>query len=671
MKKNSKIKISCYFSLIYDCLITIKKNIEGVWGYSFLCQQKSAIPPSGCAVTSPRVVPGAGVQGVAKASLQKCFPSVTADFILCSIFSLMMLMYYPLGIARAAAFKNPLKNWSALEGFTWEVIGYFALAMVILKADKVFEFLKKHLAAAAGVLIYICILILQQIFIFPSFYYFGGGLTFLTMAAVGYFYANEWKKLLLPLLWIFFIFSLLMNLHDFMFKNSAGLTGNWNWSSTLTLISSGSIFLLFNKKFPKFERKWGIYFTLFTFAVLIYLYFAGHFPKGTILSGILGLGLLLWCYLDYYMERRMRFILLAAGVLIVGIFFIWQKNLIGAFLNDDVRLYLWENGLKVIAENPLIGCEYNRYITVSADKMSPEYFLTNHAAVIHNHPHNEILFLLANFGIGGIVIILLMLYTFVKAIRNFERKKDFFNGYFLFVYTVLLLHSMIDVLLMHWPNNIIFYLLAGGLAVMLNDEVVENSSKANIYSYAAAGIFAIIGFYLVFMNFMSSMYYRQGLSCGKDYKKRLLVTEKSLYYRPTYKNINDAAVLSGSPEVAIALFTNMPYYTGIKNYAHSNLNIANYYMEINNVGAALTYYKKEYQCFPLSVRNLFYFQRALLKINKKDEAITLRKRILEILKAKNLKPHHANILINYPDYDLNSNRIPAKLLNKQPKKQSK
>ena len=655
MKKNSKNKISCYFSLIYDCLITIKKNIEGVWGYSFLCQQKAAIPPFR--------------QGTAKGSLQKCFPSVTADFILCSIFSLMMLMYYPLGMARAAAFKNPLKNWSALEGFTWEIIGFFALSLVALKADKLFTFLKKNIPVAIGSIIYICILILQQIFIFPSIYNLGGGITYLALISAGYLYAKEWKQLLLVLLWIFFVFSLLMNLHDFVFKNSAGLTGNWNWSSTLTLISSGSIFFLFCKKLPFFERKWGLYFTSFTLLILVYLYFVGHFPKGTIFSGIIALGLLFWCYLDYFMSRRMRFILLAAVLVAGSGICLWQKNLLGTLLKDDVRIYLWENGLRVIAENPLIGCEYGRYITVSADKMSPEYFLTNHAAVIHNHPHNEILSLFANFGIGGLVIVIIMLYTFVKAIRNFERRKNYFNGYFLFVYTVLLLHSMVDVLLLHWPNNIIFYLLAGGLAVMLNDEVVENSSKASIYSYAAAGIFAVIGFYLVFMNFMSSMYYRQGLSSGKDYKKRLLVTEKSIYYRPTYKNINDAAVLSNSPEIAIALFESMPYHTGIKNYAHSNLNLANYYMEINNVGAALSYYEKEYQCFPLSVRNLFYFQRALLKIGKKDEAITLRKRILEILKAKKLKPHHANILINYPEYDLNSSRIPAKLLNNQPKKQ--
>jgi hypothetical protein len=42
-------------------------------------------------------------------------------------------MYYPLGIARAAAYGSPIRNWSALEGFTWEIIGYFALAMTVLK----------------------------------------------------------------------------------------------------------------------------------------------------------------------------------------------------------------------------------------------------------------------------------------------------------------------------------------------------------------------------------------------------------------------------------------------------------------------------------------------------------------------------------------------------------
>lgn len=591
------------------------------------------------------------------------------DFIAAGIFSLMMLMYYPLGLARATAFANPLKQWSALEGFTWEVIGFFALSLISLKADKLFTFLKKHISVAIAVVLYICILILQQIFIFPSFYYFGGGITYLALIGAGFLYANEWKKLFLPLLWIFFLFSLLMNLHDFMFKNTAGLTGNWNWSSTLTLISSGSIFLLFSKKLPFFERKWGIYFSIFTFLILIYLYFVGHFPKGTILSGIIALGLLFWCYLDYFMSRRSRVILLTAGIFIIAVIMFWQKDFIGSRLNNDTRIYLWENGLRVIAESPLIGCEYGRYMTVSAGKMSPEYFLTNHAAVIHNHPHNELLFLLANFGIGGIVIVLLMLYTLVKAIRSFECRKTFFNGYFLFIYSVLLLHSFFDILLMHWPNNLIFYLLAGALLPMMQDEKSETEKEKPLYFYAAAFIFFLPGAYFTYMNFMSSMYYRHALSLGKNYQKRLKATEKSIFFRPTYKTINDAAVLSGNPAAAVKLFESMPRLVGIENYSHSNLMLANYYMDLGNVAKALPYYEKEYQCFPLSVRNLFFFQKALLSIGKKDEAIALRKQILEILKAKGLKTHHANILINYPDYDLNSNRIPAKLLNYQPKKQ--
>ena len=596
---------------------------------------------------------------------------LTSDFIICAVFSLMMLLYYPLGIARATAFRNPLKNWSILEGFNWEVVGYFALAMTVLKADKLFDFLKKHIFAAVAIVLYIGILVLQQIFIFPSLYYFGGGLTYLTMAAVGYLYANEWKKLLQPLLWILFIFSLLMNLHDFIFKNSAGLTGNWNWSSTLTLISSGSVFLLFCKKLPNFERKWGIYFSFFTFLILIYLYFIGHFPKGTIFSGIIALGLLFWCYLDYYMSRKIRFILLAAGILLTGIFFVWQKNLIGNLLNNDTRVYLWENGLRVITENPLLGCEYGRFITVSADKMNPKYFLTNHAAAIHNHPHNEFLFLLANFGIGGIAIILLMLYTLVKAIRIFEKEKNYFNGYLLFIYTILLFHSMLDVLLMHWPNNLIFYLLAGGLLPLMQKNQPTPECKPSIVICGIAFFITMSGIYLTYMNFMASAYYRQALALGKNYPARLTATMASIHFRPTYKTLNDAAVLSDSPETAIQIYGKMNNLTGIENYAHSNLTIANFYMELGNVAAALQYYEKEYQCFPLSVRNLFFFQKALLSANKKDEALALRKRILEIIKAKGLKTHHINILIKYPDYDLNSNRIPAKLLNYQPKKQPK
>lgn len=597
-------------------------------------------------------------------------PLKKTDFIICSVFSLLMLLYYPLGIARAVAFKNPLKNWSSLEGFTWEVIGYFALSLIILKVDKLIDFLKKHKFAAIGTAVYICMLIIQQIFIFPSLYYLGGGITYLALVAVGFLYANEWKKLLQPLLWIFFIFSLLMNLHDFIFKNAAGLTGNWNWSSTLTLISSGSIFLLFSKKLPSFERKWGIYFSVFTFLFLIYLYFVGHFPKGTILSAFLAGCLLFWCYLDYFMSRKSRFVILAGAICITALLFTVQKDFIGKLLSGDARIYLWENGLRVIAENPLFGCEYGRYITVSADKMSPEYFLTGNAAVIHNHPHNEFLFLLSNFGIGGIIIIIFMLYTLVKSIHNFERRKSFFNGYFLFIYTVLLIHSMLDVLLLHWPNNLIFYLLVGGLVPFMQDNE-ENIESPKNNKYCILAVFAaLLGLYLTFMNFMASMYYRHALSLGKNYPKRLEATQKSISFRPKYQTLNDAAVLSGPPK-ALSYFKDMAKLTGIENYAHSNLLIANFHMAEGNITEALPYYAKEYQCFPLSVRNLFFFRRALLSAGKKDEAVALEKQILEIIKVKGLQPKHINILINYQDYDLNSNRIPAKLLNYQPQNNSK
>lgn len=594
---------------------------------------------------------------------KKLFPCLTSNFIVCGIFSLMILLYYPLGIARAAAYGSPIRNWSALEGFTWEIIGYFALAMTVLKFRQLFDFLKKHIIIAVGAALYIIILLMQQIFIFPSFYNLGAGLSYMALIMTGFLYAKEWKKLLLPLLWIFFAASIAMNIHNAVYdSNGAGLTGNWNWSSTLTLISGSSLFFLLRKKLPAFERKWGIYFTVFSVILLIYLYFAGHFPKGTIGSGLIALGLLFWCYLDYFFSRRARVILLGAAIIIAGFTAVRQKDFIAGQLKNDTRLYLWENGLRVIVENPLLGCEYGRYMTVSADKMAPEYFLTGHAAVIHNHPHNEFLFHLANFGIGGTVLILLMLYTLVKAIRLFERDRNFFNGYFLFIYTVLLIHSMVDVTLMHWPCNILFYLAVGALIPMMDEDKLPENQNTPAYLKGIAIILALSGCYLFFMNFMSSMYYRMGLNLGKNYAKRLEVTRKSFSYRPTYKTVNDIAVLCNSPEESLLLMLSMKNLTGIENYSHNNLITANLLMQLKMPEQALKYYEKEQQCFPLSVRNLYFFRNALLQLKKRDEAIGVEKMIFEIIKIKNLEKRHINILIKSQEYDLNSNRIPSNLL---------
>lgn len=584
------------------------------------------------------------------------------DFIAVGIFSLMMLLYYPFGIARAAFYGNPLRNWSLLEGFTWEIIGYFALAMTALKADRLFAFLKKNIAVAVCSTLYIIVLLLQQFLIFPSLYNLGSGISYIALIAVGFLYREEWKKIMPVLFLIFFVSSIAMNIHDLIYQNTAGLTGNWNWSSTLTMISGVSIFFIFGNKLPAFERKWGIYFAILTIILLVYLYFIGHFPKGTILSGIIGLCVLFWCYLDYFMSKKTRYILAVSAVVLFGLAAIWQKDFISAQLKNDTRIYLWENGLKVIAGNPLLGCEYGRYMTVSADKMSPEYFLTGNAALIHNHPHNEFLFHLANFGISGILLSVLMLFSLLKAIQQFERRKDFCNGFFLFVYAALLIHSMLDVTLMHWPCNIIFYLLAGSLPAM-QLELTENAAVKKIYMVVPAIFFALLGSFLLAKNFMASMYYRQAVTLGKNYQKRLQVSRKSFAFRPTFKTVNDIAILSNSPDESLLLLLDMHKLTGIENYSHSNLTTANLFMQMKMPEQALKFFEKEYQCFPLSVRNLYFFRNALMQLKRKKEAISVEKMIFEIIKLKNLDKRHINILIRYPEYDLNSNRIPENLLN--------
>lgn len=591
---------------------------------------------------------------------RKSFP-----FILCSIFSLMILMYYPLGLIRALVYGKKINFWAQQEGFTWEIIGYFAAAMLLLKTDKIIKWLKDHPLCAAGCGLYLIVLILQQIFIFPSFYYFGAGLSYLTLIGAGFFYAKEWRKLFLPLLWIFFLFSILMNIHDIAHNFHSGLTGNWNWSSTLTLISSGSLFFIFCKFIPDFQRKWGIYFTIFTILILFYLYFAGNFPKGTYLGALIGALTLLWGYLDYFTSRKNRIKYLLILVSICCIATALMHKSVGTYFKEDPRIYLWENGINVFTSNPLLGCEYGRYISEAANKMNIEYFASGKAASIHNHPHNEFIFLLANSGIIALTIIILMTTVWLKGLLNFERKRNFEQGYFLFIYTVLLTHAMVDIPLYHWPCNIIFYLLCGALLPIFNAETANEYESKKILPIIFAVIFCLTGGYLTYMNFMSSMYYRTALRYGHRTDHRLPLTNKSISFRPTYKNINDSAVLTSryNAELGIKIMESMPSLTGIENYANNNLTLANLYSSLNQYHIALKYHEKEYKNFPLSIRNLYFFQQTLRKAGKINESNAINNMIKEIMKIQNIDNRHIPVIIKNPQYDLNPGRIPDNLLN--------
>lgn len=620
--------------------------------------------------------------------------SSKTDYIIPAFLGFLVLCAYPLAFCRVLSFNKLIANWSLLEGFTWEIIGYFALAAVIMRWRKLFDLLKEKPVILFGAAIYMLILAVQQVFIFKSFYYFGGGLSYITFIAAGYLYAKEWQKILLPMLWIFLLFSVIANFYDMKMDNQrAGFTGNWNWSATLTLITSGSIFFIFRKILPGFKRFWGIYFTGLIALAAVYLYFVANFPKGTIVAAFVGGIVLLWGYLDYFTNRKQRSMLylLIFIILAGGAFF--MRGRIAEMLKNDTRIYLWQNGFNVILFNPTAGCGYGRYISEAADKMPEKYFLTDNAAVIHNHPHNEFIYLIATFGIGGIVLCIWILYIFIKSMFLFERRRDFKNGYFLFIFTVLLMHSMVDVLLMHWPNGPIFNLLCGALVPMLkiHDNAVvpeiNEQPEANVseedktekypeFKYISAIICIIIGGYLLYMNLMASMYYRQSVNLGNNLKARADITRKSMQYRATYKTVNDAAVLSESAAEGLKLLCSMEEKTGIANFAHTNYQKAIFYLQVNDFQKAYESCLEEEKCFPYSIRNLYLLQNILDFTGEHKERDIVRKKIIDIIKLKSktvkgLGTHHIGYLVENSAYDLNTGRMPQEILNIKPVKINK
>ena len=85
------------------------------------------------------------------------------DFIAAGIFLLLILAAYPLSWARTLAYGDIIRNWSYLEGFSWEIISYFAVGFTILKYRELYSLFKNNLLLAVGTGVFLTVLILQQI----------------------------------------------------------------------------------------------------------------------------------------------------------------------------------------------------------------------------------------------------------------------------------------------------------------------------------------------------------------------------------------------------------------------------------------------------------------------------------------------------------------------------
>ncbi len=565
------------------------------------------------------------------------------------IFVILAMFTYPLAWIRMFDFSNSIDRWFVFEGVEISILSCFCVGFSLLSMDRLNGFYQKYKKVSFFILAWIALNILHFGIIDGSIWNFFGGIGLVTIPLFIALYHQEFRKIFPYLMIFLLISSIFFIIRDGFFgKFIYGLCGNLNWSATLLAISIPIIFYrtknITNLKFI------AIFEDIFVVAMVWWIF---TIPKGTILSIIIStiaIAIILsWKFLNY---KRLSYIICAILILTtVGIMVFNQQ--LSEMLAQDIRVYLWENGLKVFLQNPIIGCGYNFYSSTASPLMAVEYYLTRHAAELQTHPHNEIIYLFATFGVIALGYVWIILLCLIKGIKKTFKERHFLNIYSLFIVIVLIIHGMVDLAITSWPSNIIFFISI--VLISCDDFEFEYKNQNGLKVIKLLGFLVILSAIVgVFCNIKSSYLYRQSLITN-NVNKKLQLLEESKNYRPMIKVYYDCAILyhqKGEIVNALKNLLAIKINFNTENYLHNNLLMANVYNELNRPDLAIEYHKLEYENFPLSVTNLYLYAQTLKSAGKNAESAQIFKAMTDIMREKKMIMSDIPIILNNPILDL-------------------
>ena len=109
-----------------------------------------------------------------------------------------------------------------------------------------------------------------------------------------------------------------------------------------------------------------------------------------------------------------------------------SKLALGEGYNDEeIRLYMWGGALQIFLENPILGIGTGGYPITLHERGDPDW-------PIVAHPHSDLLYMAASFGIIGIFA---FLWFFWELVRNAWKERDTPLGFFIFSAAIVFLIS--------------------------------------------------------------------------------------------------------------------------------------------------------------------------------------------------------------------------------------
>ncbi|MCB1196473.1 tetratricopeptide repeat protein [bacterium] len=302
-----------------------------------------------------------------------------------------------------------------------------------------------------------------------------------------------------------------------------------------------------------------------------------------------------WLLISFFMfiiiflrvNRVIRYSILV--LLIVLVCSPWVRTFIRSNLENDVRPYIWQGTLHMIAQAPLIGVGAGNFFIEYPKYRPHEYFLLPKASDNTRHAHNELLEVWAETGSFGVCLLLAVFacvgYGVFSAHK--QKKMDALGGAVVFSSAGILLHNMVDVNMRFTAMAVVFWCNLGILSALYEpaSKLViplwirnQKSLVWSMFILCCAGVL----WYCVVQSFRSEVLFQKGYDArvNNDLKNAVAYYEKAVQIQPNNLSLLYHAAFAfnsaGQREQAVVLYDRImecaPYYASVhKNSAICNM----------------------------------------------------------------------------------------------------
>jgi len=572
-------------------------------------------------------------------------------------FYICALLFYPLVWVRV--FTGRLPYWGELNFFTPGLIALLCCSLLLFNPKALFDFFSHRAAKMIGIAFGFILLIsliqyVQTNYLWSSVYWIAIPL----FCAVNRRQIEKYLPSFMILLGLATIIQSFqeLNFGSFLF----GIPGNWNWNAALIAVTLPFICLGIYQCFNKRNKilPYLIAFTVLAGIALV-LYCESR-------AAVLALVIACCCILIlYYWKKiplvywlRVGMLLAIIGIILLGLF----KEQIFVILKDDQRFFLWSGVFGLIEQNLWFGCGPEFFESAYAPHLSADYYLGRLVSARHPHVHNHLLQFAATMGIPALLAwCSVIVYAVIKNLGQAAGRGNWYLKLYLFIFILLFIHSMLDLVALVWPLGCIFLIVLGILLGRAIEDSAQKEFKQAKFiptlSFIAGLCCAIVLLNYLYLNLFSSLHYRNArmMSDEKDVKSVFLETKKSIAFKMTPQNTSLAAKVSlydFKNPLACLKFLDMLDSLGFKNYENNNLLRAKALAVTGKLAESLLYFAQEQQNYPLSCVNLYYYRLILSKLGKKQQADAIDRHLKSLLKQKGFTEDMLPVLLKDPFKDL-------------------